>query len=144
MKASVRLWPSYNEKLVAYRNTNFRELKALFDTTQRLILEQSLGLLLVSTMIWRFTPWMRSTLCYDQVTKWARAKVCVYSDSVLCPEKMFDHSEANAKGKSQLEDFQQTNAFREFFGINGEQLVRVENFPELTSLDILQKRSMKI
>ena len=41
MKASVHLGPSYNEILVAYRNTDFKALKTLFDITQKLILEQT-------------------------------------------------------------------------------------------------------
>ena len=70
--------------LVAYSNTNFGELKTMFDITQRLVLEQSFETQKVYTMIWNFTPWKRSTLCHDQVVKWAKAKVHVYSDSVLC------------------------------------------------------------
>ena len=62
MKASVHLGPSYKEKLVAFRNSDFKELKTLFGITQRLILEQSFGILNVSTIVWNFTPWMRSTL----------------------------------------------------------------------------------
>ena len=33
-KASVHLGPNYNENLEVYRNTNFEELKTLFDITQ--------------------------------------------------------------------------------------------------------------
>ena len=33
-KALVHLGPSYNENLEVYRNTNFEELKTLFDITQ--------------------------------------------------------------------------------------------------------------
>ena len=105
MKASVHLGPSYDENLVACRNTNFDELKTLFDITQRLILEQSIEIQDVSTMIWNVTPWMRFTLCHDQVIKWAKLKVHVYSDSVLCLGKIYDHSEANKKWKRQIQDF---------------------------------------
>ena len=45
MKASVHLGPSCNENLVAYRNTNFKELRALFDITQRLFLERPIEIL---------------------------------------------------------------------------------------------------
>ena len=80
-KSSVHLELQYQENLVAYRNTNFDELKTFFDFTQSLIVEQSFKTLNVSTMIWSVTLWMRSTLCHDQVIKWAKAKVHVYSDS---------------------------------------------------------------
>ena len=38
-------WKSYSEQIVAYRNTNFEELKTLFDITQRLILEHAFEIL---------------------------------------------------------------------------------------------------
>ena len=83
MKSSVHLGLQYQENLTAYRNTDFEELKTLFDITQRLIVEQSFEILNVSARTWSFTPWKRSTLCHDQVIKWAKAKVHVYSDSFL-------------------------------------------------------------
>ena len=39
MEASVHLGPNYNQILEGYGNTNFEDLKNLFDVTQRLILE---------------------------------------------------------------------------------------------------------
>ena len=63
---------------------------------------------------------MRSTLLHDKVNKWARAKVHVYSDSVLCLGKMDEHTDANAKWKDQLPDFQQPYAYGESFVIDGE------------------------
>ena len=63
---------------------------------------------------------MRSTLIHDKVIKWAKAKVFVYSGSVLCLGKMHDHSEANAKWRDQLEDLRQSNAYRDSYGIGGE------------------------
>ena len=68
--------------------------------------------------------------------KLAKAKVHVYSDSVFCLGKMHEHSEANVKCKdqlqccqesngyrdwnAQLEEFRQSNSYRELFGIDGE------------------------
>ena len=54
MKASVHLGTRYNEILVAYRDTNFEELKTLFDITQRLILNHGFEFLNVSTIEWTF------------------------------------------------------------------------------------------
>ena len=79
MKSAVRVGLQYQENLVAYKNTNFEELKTLFEKTLRLIVEQSSEILSVSTMIFMFSPWMRTTLCHDQDIKWAKAKVHVYS-----------------------------------------------------------------
>ena len=71
-------------------------------------------------MIYDFSPWMRSTLCHDQVIKWAKAKVHVYSDSVLCLGKMQSHSEANEKWKDQISVFPQDKEYAELSGIDGE------------------------
>ena len=62
MKAAGHLGQHYNENLVTYRNTNFDALKTLFDTTQKLILDNNHEILNVSTIEWHSTPWMRSTL----------------------------------------------------------------------------------
>ena len=106
------------ENFVACRNTNFDELKTLFDLMLRLIVEQSFEVLSVSTMMYLFFSWRRSTLCH--VIKWAETKMHVYQDSVLCLRKTHDHSEANEKWRSQLKDFQQTNEYTELFGIDAE------------------------
>ena len=79
-KASVHPGPSYNENLVAYRNTYFKELMKLFDITQKLTLDQKPEILNVSTIEWKSSPWMRFTLLHHKVIKWAKAKVHVYSD----------------------------------------------------------------
>ena len=84
MKASVHIGQNYYENLVIYRNTNFDALETLFDITQKLILDQDFEMLNVSTIEWTFSPWMRSTLQHDKDTEWAKAKVHVHSDSVLC------------------------------------------------------------
>ena len=84
MKAAVHLGPNYNEDFVAYMNTKFLELRTFFDITQRLILDQAFEILNVSTIIWRFSPWMRSTLLHDRAIGWTGAKVHVHPDSVLC------------------------------------------------------------
>ena len=91
MKSAVRLGREYQQSSIACRNTKFEEIKTLFDITLRLVVDNSSDILNLSTTIFDFSPWMRSTLCHDQVIKWAKAKVHVYSDSVLCLGKMHSH-----------------------------------------------------
>ena len=57
-------------------------------------------------MMYEFSPWVTSTLCHDQVIKWAKEKVRVNSDSVMCLGKMHGHSEENEKWKDQISEFQ--------------------------------------
>ena len=92
MKAAMHLGPHYVENLEVYKNTNFEELQNLFDITPKLMN--------VTTIDWTSPSWTRSTLTQDQVITWTKAKVRVYSDSVLCLGKMSDHSEANRRWKS--------------------------------------------
>ena len=50
-----------------------KELKTLFDITEKLILEQNFDILNVSTIEWTFTPLMRSIELQDKVNMWAKA-----------------------------------------------------------------------
>ena len=59
-----------------------------------------------------------STLLPGTVIKWAKAKVHVYSDSVLCLGQMNEHPEANVKWNDQIQDVRQSNAYRELLGTN--------------------------
>ena len=105
MRAAVHLGQHQNENLVTHKNTNSQELKALFDITLKLILDQNFEILNVSTIGWTFSM-VRSTLLHDKVTK-GRTQVHVYSDSVLCLGRMHGHPESEG--------------YRELFGIDGEQ-----------------------
>ena len=88
-------------------NTNIEELQNLFDITQKLILEHEAEILNVSPIDWTASSWTRSTLTHNQVIKWiqskgtrlTKAKVHVYSDSVLCLGKVQKHSETNSRWK---------------------------------------------
>ena len=64
----------------------------------------------------------------------------VYTDSVLCFGKMQDHSGANQRWHAHLEEFQQSNSYRELCGMDGEPIDFEWNiFPRLISLQIIQK-----
>ena len=53
---------------------------------------------------------------------------------------MSDHSEANRRWENQVQEFQQTNSYRELLGIDGEPIEFEWNiFSRVTSLEILQK-----
>ena len=54
MKAVVHLGQNYIENLNTYKNTNFEELKIIFDITQKSILNHDVEILNVSTIEWTF------------------------------------------------------------------------------------------
>ena len=135
MKASVHLGPDYNENLTGHRNTNFEELKTLFDITQRSILETQIRDSECFTIELTFSPWMRSTLPNDTVIKWAKAKVHVYSYSVLCWKDVRMYRSECKNRKHQFPDFHQSNSYRELFGIDGEEIEFEWNiFPGLCNI----------
>ena len=103
MKTNILLWGlfmssamNYTENLEVH-NTNFEEIKSLFGITQRLISEHSDEIFNVKSIESASPSWTRSTLSHDQVIRWTKAKVHVYSDSVLCVGKMYEHKEANRR-----------------------------------------------
>ena len=108
MTAAVHLGQHESENLVMCRNTNFEQLKTLFDNRRKLILDQDFEILNVTMIERTFSPCMRSTLLHDKITMWAKAKVHVCSDSVLCLGKMHEHSEAHTKWRDQLQYSQQS------------------------------------
>ena len=82
MKAAIHLGENYNHNLVTNKNTNFEELKTLFDITQKLILNQKHEINHVPTIELQCTPLMRLPVLHDKVLKLSKAKVRVYSDRV--------------------------------------------------------------
>ena len=77
-EASVHRGPNYNENLEVCRNTNFEELKTLFDFTQQLIFGQHFEILNV------FTIWV-DTLSLDEIfigtTKWSSGRKHKYASA---------------------------------------------------------------
>ena len=102
MSTTLHLGLEHDQKLSACQNTNFGGIKTLFDVSLRLIAENSVNIQNLSTMMYGFSPWMRMTLCHVEVIRWAKAKVHVYSNSVLCLGRIRHPSEANIKWKEQI------------------------------------------
>ena len=88
VKAAIHFGPNHVANLEVYKNTNFEEIQSLFNITQKLILEHSEEILNVNTIESTSASWTRSVLSRDQVIQWTKAKVRVYSDSVLCLGKL--------------------------------------------------------
>ena len=87
MDAAVHLFQNYLENLHSTRNTKENKLKQLFDVSKKLISnpEEISG---ISTIHWDTQPWERATLLGDRAVQLSKAKVYVFSDSVLCLGKV--------------------------------------------------------
>ena len=140
MKAAIHFGPNYLANLEVYKNTNFEEIQSLLKITQKLILEHSEEILNVNTIESTSTSWTRSVLSRDQVIRWSKAKVRVYSDSVLCLGKLNGSKDAITWWKGQVEEFSMSPFYKELLGIDFEAIEFEWNiFPGFPSLHILQK-----
>ena len=119
MKAAIHMGPDCIKILEVCQNTNFEELQNLFDITQKLVHKQR-EILNVRMIECASPSWTRSSLAQDQAIMWSKAKVRVFSDSVLWLGKMTDPTDANRRWEGQVEEFQQTDSHRELLGIDGE------------------------
>ena len=77
-------------------------------------MEHSEEILDVKCLEYSSPSWARSVLSHDQAIKWAKAKVCVYADSVLCVGQMKDSPKPMERWRGQVE------GFRDAAGIDGE------------------------
>ena len=124
MKAAIHLAPDHSKNLVVYKNMNFEEIQNLFCVTHKLLSEHSEEILYVKPIESTNPSWTRSRslLSHDQVIKWTKAKVFVYSDSVLCLSKMLNPSEANERWKGQVADFQLSDSLQNCWELTENQL----------------------
>ena len=113
--------------------------------TQNLVLEHSEEILNVNTIESTSPSRTRSTLSHDLVIQWTKAKVRVYSDSVLCLGKMSFHKGAITRWEGQEEELKMSASCGELLGIGGEAIEIEWNLsPGLTfrSVDLGQKHQV--
>ena len=140
MKAAIHLGPNYLANLEVCKNTNFEEIESIFNITEKWIMEHSEEILNVKRLVSSSASWTRSTLDNDQAVKWARSKVFVDADSVLCLGQMNDSKEALARWEGQVEGLKMYPFDQEAVGIDGEAIELEWNiFPGFSSLAILQE-----
>ena len=84
---------------------------------------------------------MRSVLSHDQAIKWAKAKVCVYADSVLCVGQMKDSPGATERWKGQMEGLRLYSFYQDAVGIDGEAIeFEWKIFPGILKRKRVEKR----
>ena len=105
-----------------------------------MILGHSEEILNVKTIESASFSWTRSVLSHDEVIQWAKAKVRVYSDSVLCLGKVIQSSDAIVKWEGQVEELKMSLSYKELLGVDEEATKFEWNvFPGFSSLQILQE-----
>ena len=105
MKAVTHLQPDFFVNSEIYKNTRFENVESVFIITQKFKKEHSEEILNVRGPEYSSPSWTRSRLVNDQAIKWAKAKVCVFADSVLCVGRMEQApGGAERRCKGQVED----------------------------------------
>ena len=93
----------------------------MFEISEQLILEQSKETFGVSQISWEDSPWKQLSLVNDEeVISLSHAKVCVFSDSVLCFGKMSQNPTSNTVWERQLDWSKDSSHCRTLDSIDGE------------------------
>ena len=86
VEASVFMGKIYSDNLHSIQNTGRNlTLKQMFDISEKLIVGQSDEIFGVTPISWEDSSWKQLSLVNDEeIISLSRAKVYVFSDSVLC------------------------------------------------------------
>ena len=86
----------------------------------------------------------RSVFDNDQAIKWAKAKVCVCADSVLCVGQMRETPEAKERWKGQVEGLRLYSSYQYAVGIDWESIeIEWNTFPGFSSLSSLREQGLE-
>ena len=121
-------------------NTAGLTLKQMFDISAKLVAEQD-EISNLETIGWEKHSWKYLSLIGDErIINLQRAKVYVFSDSVLCLGKTHQNPDANEAWKKRIEWITTSQSYRDFDGISGEPTEFEWNiFPGFTTLQLCGK-----
>ena len=110
--SALHMDPSNENNLEVFKNSEFENIKGLFSIT-RMMIEGNSEIKNVFSADVASSLWEKSVLLNDQAIKWTKARVFVYSDSVLCLGKMFGPENAIKRWNDQVSILKMCHTFRE-------------------------------
>ena len=115
-------------------------LKQMFDVTAHLVNNQD-EINGLDNILWGKDSWTRLSLIGDEIIiNLQRAKVYVFSDSVLCLGKVLQHPESNEAWKNRVAGVRSEKSYRDYDAINGESTEFEWNiFQGFTTLQLCDK-----
>ena len=124
------------------KNHESLTLKQMFDVTAQLVNNQE-EINCLDKILYGKNSWTRLSLINDEIViNLQRTKVYVFSDSVLCLGKVFQHPESNEAWKNRVAGAQAEKSYRDYDAINGESTEFEWNiFPGFTTLQLCDKIS---
>ena len=133
-------WSGFLTNSEIYKNTKFEFFWSVFNITRKLIKEHSEEILNMECLEYSSPSWTTSELANDQAIEWAKAKVCVYADSVVCWTQMKDTPGATERWKGQVEDLKKYSSYQNAVGLDGEPIeFELKMFPGCSSLSLLRE-----
>ena len=137
LDTAVHLGKDYLENLHFTKNQPQRTIRQLFDVTKKWITDQT-EIQGSSKIDWHTHSWQMANLLTDKAVQLSTAKVCVFSDSVLCLGKMHQHPESIGAWKNKIDGFMNSRQYKEMHRIDKEPMeLGWTFFPGFTSLQIL-------
>ena len=140
MNAATFIRKNFLDNQNSIKNSTDLTLKKMFDISENLVSEQE-EINNVDKFYWKNHSWKQLSLIGDEtVINLQRAKVYVFSDSVLCFGKVHQHPESNEAWKKRIEWIITDKSYRDYDGINGEPTEFEWNiFPGFTTLQLCGK-----
>ena len=121
LRASVFMGKNYSDNWHSIKNTKDLTMKQMFDTSEKLVSEQSDEIYGVKTINWENSSWKYLSLIGDeQVISLQRTKVYVFSDSVLCLGCIHENTQSNTAWEERLAWFKSSQEYRNLDRIDGE------------------------
>ena len=140
MDSATFMGKNFQDNQNSIVNTVDLTLKKMFDIYAKLVGEHD-EISNVDTIRWEKHSWKCLSLIGDErIINLQRAKVYVFSDSVLCLGKIHQHPNANESWKDRIEWITTSQSYRDYDGISGEPTELEWNiFLGFTTLQLLDK-----
>ena len=120
MNAATFMGKNFQDNQNSIMNTTDLTLKKMFDISAKLVGEQD-EIFNVDKIHWEKHLWKHLSLIGDEtVINLQRAKVHVFSDSVLCLGRVHQHPKSNEAWKDRIGWIITDESYRDYHGINGE------------------------
>ena len=140
MNAATFMGKNFLDNQHSIKNSTDLTLKKMFDISAKFVGEQD-EISNVDTIHWEKHSWKYLSLIGDEtIINLQRAKVYVFSDSVLCLGKIHQHQKANESWKDRIGWITTSQSCRDYDGISGEPTEFEWNiFPGFTTLQLCGK-----
>ena len=120
MESATFMGKNFQDNQNSIVNTADLTLKQMFDISAKLVAEQD-EISNLETIGWEKHSWKYLSLIGDErIINLQRAKVYVFSDSVLCLGKIHQNPDANEAWKKRIEWITTSQSYRDYDGISGE------------------------